>query len=29
LLVAHRELLGMNDARWLPPPEEEEEPATK
>lgn len=31
LLVAHRELLGMNDARWLPPPpvEEEEEPAAK
>lgn len=29
LLVAHRELLGMNDARWLPPPEEEEEPAVK
>ncbi|GAB7335371.1 hypothetical protein MBLNU13_g07752t1 [Cladosporium sp. NU13] len=25
LLVAHRELLGMNDSRWLPPPPADEE----
>jgi hypothetical protein len=26
LLVAHRELLGMNDARWLVDPEEPKDP---